>query len=54
MENKIYKRRNYFIDNKFQSKFIMRFSALVLIGGMLTIAFIYLLGMQSKIGRAHV
>ena len=48
MENKIYKRRNYFIDNKFQSKFIMRFSALVLIGGMLTIAFIYLLGMQSK------
>ena len=48
MENKIYKRRNYFIDKKFQFQFMMRFSALVLIGGLLTIAFIYLLGMQSK------
>jgi len=48
MEKENYKRKNYFIDKKFQSKFIMRFSALVLIGGMLTIAFIYLLGTQSK------
>ena len=48
MENKIYKRSNYFIDKKFQFQFMMRFSALVLIGGLLTIAFIYLLGMQSK------
>ena len=48
MENKIYKRRNYFIDKKFQFQFMMRLSALVLIGGLLTRAFIYLLGMQSK------
>ena len=48
MENTTYKRRNYFIDKKFQLMFMMRFSVLVLIGGMLTIAFIYLLGMQSK------
>ena len=48
MENTTYKRRNYFIDKKFQLMFMMRFSVLFLIGGMLTIAFIYLLGMQSK------
>lgn len=48
MENRTYKRRDYFIDKKFQSKFIFRFSSLVLIGGLLTIALLYLLGTQSK------
>lgn len=48
MENKTYKRKNYLIDKKFQSKFILRFSALVLLSGALTIALIYFLGAQSK------
>jgi len=48
MENKTYRRRNYLIDKKFQGKFIARFSMLVIIGGLLTIALLYLLGTQSK------
>jgi len=48
MKNKTYRRRNYLIDKKFQGKFIVKFSALVFIGGMLTIALLYLLGAQSK------
>lgn len=48
MENKTYKRRNYFIDKKFQGKFIVQFSFLVLFGGMLTVMLLYLLGTQSK------
>jgi methyl-accepting chemotaxis protein len=48
MEKKTYRRRNYLIDKKFQGKFIVKFSALVIIGGILTIALLYLLGTQSK------
>lgn len=42
-----YKRRIYFIDKKFQTKFILKFCALVAIGGLLTIGIIYFLAMQS-------
>jgi methyl-accepting chemotaxis protein len=48
MENKMFRRRNYFIDKKFQSRFIARFSSLVLAGGLLTIGLIYFLGSESK------
>ncbi len=48
MENKTYRRRSYLIDRKFQGKFIARLSALVLIGGILTIVLLYLFGTQSK------
>lgn len=48
MKNKIYKRKSYLIDKKFQGRFIARLSALVLIGGILTIAILYLFGAQSK------
>ncbi len=41
------KRRNYFIDKRFQSNFIFRFSLLVAVGGILTIALLYLLAGQS-------
>ena len=46
MEKK-YKRRNYLIDKKFQTRFILRFSALVLMGGFITIALLYFFGTQS-------
>ena len=42
-----YKRRNYFIEKKFQSKFILRFCSLVLMAGLLTIGILYLLSMKS-------
>lgn len=42
-----YKRRNYFIDKNFQTRFILKFCILVFIGGLLTIAALYLLAMQS-------
>lgn len=42
-----YKRRNYFIDKSFQSRFILRFCLVVFLGGILTIAILYLLAMQS-------
>ena len=42
-----YKRRIYFIDKKFQIKFILKFCALVALGGLLTIGIIYFLAMQS-------
>jgi len=42
-----YKRRIYFIDKKFQTKFILKFCALVALGGLLTIGIIYFLAMQS-------
>jgi len=44
---KTYKRKNYFIDKSFQSKFIIKFCLLVLLGGLLTIGALYLLAMQS-------
>lgn len=48
MENKPYRRANYFIDKKFQTKFIAKFSLLVLAGGLVTIALLYFLGLESK------
>ncbi len=44
---KTYKRRIYFIEKSFQAKFILKFCALVVFGGLLTIGLLYLLAMQS-------
>lgn len=41
------KRKNYFIERSFQSSFILKFCALVLLAGVLTTAILYLLGMRS-------
>lgn len=47
-EAKTYKkRRNYFIEKTFQTKFILRFCVLVAISGLLTIGILYLLSLQS-------
>ncbi len=35
------KRRNYFIEKKFQGRFILKFCALVFVGGLLTIGMLY-------------
>lgn len=43
----VYKRRIYFIEKSFQSKFILRFCGLVSAAGLLTIALIYFLAMRS-------
>jgi methyl-accepting chemotaxis protein len=48
MERRTFRRRNYFIDKKFQTKFIARFSVLVFLGGIITIAVLYFFGTQSK------
>ncbi|MFA5062449.1 MAG: methyl-accepting chemotaxis protein [Candidatus Omnitrophota bacterium] len=47
MKNSGHKRRNYLIDRNFQLQFILRFSILVLLGGLITTAVLYLLAMQS-------
>lgn len=50
MDNSIsrpYKRRIYFIEKSFQAKFILKFCALVVLGGLLTIGLLYLMAMQS-------
>lgn len=41
------KRRVYFIEKSFQTRFILKFCSLVAIGGLLTIGILYLLAMQS-------
>lgn len=41
------KRRICFIDKKFQTKFILNFCLLVVLGGLLTTAVLYLLAMRS-------
>ncbi len=41
------KRRNYFIDRNFQTKFILKFCLLVFFGGLLTITGLYLLASRS-------
>lgn len=46
-EARPYKRRIYFIEKEFQAKFILKFCALVVIGGLLTTGMLYLLAMQS-------
>jgi len=44
---KTYKRRKYLVDKKFQIKFILRFSILVLAGGFITVVLLYYLASQS-------
>jgi len=41
------KRRNYFIEKRFQFNFILKFCALVAVGGVLTIAILYYLALRS-------
>jgi len=42
-----YKRKHYYVDKNFQKDFILRFSLLVLMGGLLTVGIVYFLAMQS-------
>lgn len=42
-----YKRRNYFIEKSFQSRFILKFCALIVLGGFLTIVLLYFLATKS-------
>ena len=42
-----HRRRNVYIDKDFQTRFILKFCALVAVGAGFTIAFLYLLSMQS-------
>ena len=42
-----YRRRNVYIDKDFQTRFILKFCALVAAGAVLTIGLLYLLSMQS-------
>ena len=44
---KTYKRRNYYIDKSFQTKFIVQFCALLAFGSLLTVALIYWLARHS-------
>ena len=41
------KRKVYFIEKSFQTRFILRFCIIVALGGLLTIGIVYLLAMQS-------
>lgn len=41
------RRKNYFIEKEFQTKFILKFCGLVVIGGLLFIGILYFLVMQS-------
>lgn len=41
------KRRNYFIDKEFQTRFIFRFCLLVILSGLLTFGILCLLGRES-------
>jgi len=40
-------RKNYFIEKSFQAKFIFKFCLLLILGGLLTIAILYLMAMES-------
>jgi methyl-accepting chemotaxis protein len=42
-----YRRRNYFIEKSFQSKFILKFCILVVLSALLIMAALYFLAMQS-------
>jgi len=44
----VYKRRNYFIDKSFQARFILRFCALVALGGLLIVILLYLFSRHSN------
>ena len=48
MEKKAtYRRRIYFIEKNFQTKFILKFCVLIIFAGLLTMGILYLLAMQS-------
>ena len=47
MKNKGYTRRNYFIDSRFQTKFILKFCAVVFVSSLLIGAIIFLLSRNS-------
>lgn len=47
MANKNYKRRQYFIDKKFQTKFILKFSAVVIISSVLIGGLMFYLSQNS-------
>ena len=42
------RRRIYFIEKSFQLRFILKFCALVVVGGLITIGILYLFAMQSN------
>ncbi len=42
-----YKRKNYFIDTRFQTRFILKFSALVVLGAGVTMLLLYLFSQNS-------
>jgi len=44
---RIYRRSNVYIDKEFQSRFILKFCALVAVGAGLTIGLLYFLSLQS-------
>jgi len=41
------RRKNYFIDKSFQTRFILKFCSLVIAGGLLTVGLLYCLARQS-------
>ena len=41
------RRKNYFIEKSFQTKFILKFCTLVVIGALLTISIVYFFAMRS-------
>ena len=41
------RRRNYFIEKSFQARFVFKFCSLVVLGGFLTMAALYIIGMGS-------
>ncbi len=47
MANATSKRKIYFIEKSFQTKFILKFCALAALGGILTIGILYVLAMKS-------
>ena len=44
---KVKQRKVYFIEKKFQSRFVTQFSLLVIIGGLLTVVLLYLISWRS-------
>jgi len=46
-EAKVNRRRNYFIERSFQTRFILKFCMLVVAGGLLTIGILYFLALRS-------
>ena len=46
-EVRINRRKNYFIERSFQTRFIIKFCMLTIIGGLLTIGLLYFLSLRS-------